>query len=1140
MLYFDTLVLHNFKSFKHANIKFTKGFNCIIGSNGSGKSSICDSLLFALGENSLRRFNVSSFPQLINSGAKPRPEDGVKRAYVKLTLSGDEQYEIMRIIKSNNKIAYRLNGRHATKQEVVDLLRYHHSEINDTNVITQGEIISMLSLNPKERRQLIDVAAGIKEFDDKKEAALKELEKVNEKINEANIMLNERLGFLEELKKEKEDAEKYLEYSSLVKRANYTLLKRKEEALQKDYEKLVVSLKEKSRQIEALETELKSIDAEIEKGTSEKQALLNTLNAGSSEINTASKALEEINKSIAVMEADIRNIDARVIALSESAEELVQEKKSLLEKVAANSAQVKEMELKLGETQKLLEKYEPTELATTDDITAKYDSNQKMLNELSIKKENLTKEQMGYEVKQSELSSMTKVHEQSSAEAVKKLDALKEELEKAKKRLSETEGEKAMIESSIKELSTEEGKLKSRIDELYVQSVNIREQIAVQGNPANRISNALKDSVKGFHGAAYELCTYEDKYSAAISAAAGQRLNYLVVDSIDDASDSISLLKAKGLGRATFIPLKDVVVKAGSELEDRRAIPVIQLVRFDKKYSKAFEYIFSNTYLVDSIETAKAIGIGKYRFVTPGGELIEPAGVVSGGSMREHPAQLEAKLRNINAEKSDLEAKLNALNDKKAKFAKELASIQVEQLNLTASAKAIEKDILELGEKLDYARSELAKARSEMAELNNKIATTKNELENLNNEYEKIKGENDRLYGALAAGQKGKIKSAEATKVKELRGSIEKLKIDIATATKENQMMNGRISEIEKSISSIASEQKDLKVRKAENEENKRKLSADVAELQKKIKSHDEKSASIYKKIDEISAAIAQKAQARGRKAGDLDRLKRDIIVIESNMAQTETKLSDIKAELAGYADVQEIDKGNDELEKQLIIWKAEIEKLGNVNMKAPELYEQKSRDVEDARQKVSVLGSEKDSILAMINEIDSKKLSIFMETFKEVNENFKSLFPLAFEGSAYLELENQKDPFNSGLVIKVRTKSNKEKMQETMSGGEKSLLMLMMIFAILMRKPMSFYIFDEIDVSLDKENTKKLSHVIKELSKKSQMVIVSHNDNMIVAADAAIGVSKSNEESKAFGLDIATLQAKTSAPEQNNGQTGN
>jgi chromosome segregation protein len=180
MQYLDSIIIHNFKSFKHANIKFSKGFNCIVGANGSGKSNLCDALLFALGESSLKRMRVSNTALLINSFAKPKSDDGVKRAYVKIAFGGDNPLEIARIIKSNNKMGYRLNGKHATRQEVVEVLRAYRSEINDTNIIAQGEVSSMVSLNAKERRELIDVAAGIKEFNDKKEIAMKELQKVEE------------------------------------------------------------------------------------------------------------------------------------------------------------------------------------------------------------------------------------------------------------------------------------------------------------------------------------------------------------------------------------------------------------------------------------------------------------------------------------------------------------------------------------------------------------------------------------------------------------------------------------------------------------------------------------------------------------------------------------------------------------------------------------------------------------------------------------------------------------------------------------------------------------------------------------------------------------------------------------------------
>ena len=207
---------------------------------------------------------------------------------------------------------------------------------------------------------------------------------------------------------------------------------------------------------------------------------------------------------------------------------------------------------------------------------------------------------------------------------------------------------------------------------------------------------------------------------------------------------------------------------------------------------------------------------------------------------------------------------------------------------------------------------------------------------------------------------------------------------------------------------------------------------------------------------------------------------------------------------------------------------KSDIEKLGSVNLKAPEIYESKRQDVEMARQKLQTLSSEKGSVIAMINEIESKKLNIFVETLKTVNENFKSLYGNIFEGSAYLYLEKPKDPFNSGLLIHITSATNRERSSEQLSGGEKSLLMLMLIFAIQMRNPMSFYIFDEIDASLDKENSKKLARLMKELGKRSQVIMVSHNDSLITAADTAIGVVRRNDESQVVGLQLTANEIKT------------
>ena len=240
MQYIDKIIIHNFKSFKHANIKFSKGFTCIAGPNGSGKSNICDALLFALGETSLKRMRVNSATHLISDFA-PKNDEGL-RTYVKIFFSGDTELEVLRAIRSD-KVIYKVNGKRVKRQDMIGTLRENGCDVNYTNTITQGEISQLLELNPKERRELIDIASGIKEFDIKKSDAIKELEKVENKIANARILYNERYGFLEELKKEKEQAERYINLSNTVKCINYTLLKLREETLSKNYEKAVSDYK---------------------------------------------------------------------------------------------------------------------------------------------------------------------------------------------------------------------------------------------------------------------------------------------------------------------------------------------------------------------------------------------------------------------------------------------------------------------------------------------------------------------------------------------------------------------------------------------------------------------------------------------------------------------------------------------------------------------------------------------------------------------------------------------------------------------------------------------------------------------------------------------------------------------------------
>ncbi|MFI5412370.1 MAG: AAA family ATPase, partial [Candidatus Micrarchaeales archaeon] len=363
----------------------------------------------------------------------------------------------------------------------------------------------------------------------------------------------------------------------------------------------------------------------------------------------------------------------------------------------------------------------------------------------------------------------------------------------------------------------------------------------------------------------------------------------------------------------------------------------------------------------------------------------------------------------------------------------------------------------------------------------------------------------------------------EAIKLKSIRDEVENLKIGIASISKENDMLKARNEELDLEIKDGQSNLNNINGKISQLNKEIDGLNKQKSELQVALESHDKKTAGMFKEIQNFDDKISKLGFEKGKLSSELEKITRDLIEQESRKTQMQTRLNDIKAELISYVKTEMLENAKvDELEKQLIIAKDEIERLGPVNLKAPEVYELKKKDVEEAQGKMETLENEKNSILSMIEQIETKKLGVFNETLSAVNENFQKLYSYVFDGSASLYLQNPKEPFNSGLDVNVVIREKKHNPDQ-LSGGQKSLITLILVFAIQMRMPMSFYVFDEIDIALDKENSKKLSKLIKEMSEKSQFIVVSHNDSLIAAADTAIGVVNKVNESQVVGVQLAS-----------------
>jgi chromosome segregation protein len=1133
MQYIDSIIMHNFKSFKHANIKFSRGFNCVVGANGSGKSNLCDSLLFALGESSLKRMRVPNTSLLINSFAKPKAEDGVKRAYVKIAFGGDSPLEVARIIKSNNKIGYRLNGKHATRQEVIDVLKAYKSEINDTNIIMQGEISSMVNLNARERRELIDVAAGIKEFNDKKDASMKELQKVEERANDARIVLNERKGFLDQLEKEKEDAEKYMQLTELVKRASYTILKNSERQSESDFnttaENLTVAEERKKRSTAAMnETSLM-----IEKYSKEKDELSKALTERSVELSGTNKILESINKELAVKETESRSMKER-LAESEnqvllSKKELEKIEKDIGEGLKALESAKKELEEKSGQ----LGSKEIYETESSSQISA-IGRNQRRIDELYQQEEGTSKQFLQNKFEIEDVQKSLKDAAQEHQAGLSAQERFNSSIDSYKSRILELEQKMGAAAKILAQLSSDANKYSKAIDENYVESVNVRERIALSGGGSDRINETLKKNLQGgFYGRAYELCSYDQKYDLAVSAASMNRLSYLVVDTAEDADTAIKILKARQLGRASFIPIKEIAVS--QKEENRKFDRLIDHVKFEKRFERAFNFIFANTYVVGSIGEAKSMGFGKGRFVTLDGELIEHSGIITGGSSKglQSPAAMESRLRALEAEQKEAKSRLDSINLQLDAKRREIAGYQTEAMAHGMEIKHLESSLESVGQEVQLQKKRIAELEVKSSKFEGIGAELESKRDSLLRELNLLKGENDKIYASSNADgrSKAKIERGEIAKLKSLRAEVEGLRIKIATIAKEQEMQNARSSEINAAISAKADEGREIRKKLALFDNELMQLSKRKGEMQEKMGKSDASSQELYRKIQDLDSRISKSANDRGRCQGDLERINRELIEQETRKVQIQTRINDIKAELLSYQNVEMLkDQTVSELEAKRTIAKNDMEKLGAVNLKAPEVYGERKRDMEEAKSKLAVLSSEKESIIAMIGEIESKKLSIFNETLSDVNENFSKLYSYIFPGSTKLQLDDPKDPFNSGLSILINSPKSRNSVIESLSGGEKILIMMMLIFAIQAHDPMAFYVFDEIDISLDKENSKKLSKLMKEISKRSQVIVISHNDSLITATDTAIGVVHRSGESKVVGLQLTPTQSVVSA----------
>ena len=1129
MLYLKSVILDKFKSFRNANLLLSKGFTCVVGPNGSGKSVIFDALIFGLGESSLQTLRVDRLDELINRNVKRR-QDEPTVAHVKMEFEGDgKSVSITKYIKSDGKSSYRFDGKTMTRKEVVEFLSANGLKVDDTTTIPQGEISRIANLNSNGRRELIDTAAGISEFNEKIKEAMQNLDKVDQKISESNAVLNERLGFLNELEHEKEQAEKFMKLGQRQKALRYSILISRQKELSSIFETNMRDMAILDSKKNDSVSRLNEIRSHRERLNEERQQITNELNKISSAFSETNAKLENITKELVQLEVEIPSLHKSVADNLSILDKSNAESKSLREKVKSNGLSIQSIEKSISALQSKM----PNIDLFTD--AAGFEKEFKEIDSKISEADSAIIDVQGYISKlQSELS----LHLSKSKDIEASLCDVEEAIKSSGTKKSDIQKAIADANDSILKSAAKSTKLKQVISDLLLkisgldaEVLTFKEQKAIaqsrEAGFSGRIASKFSEA-EGFYGKASSLCEYDPKYAYAIEAAAASRFEYFVVDSISVANTIIDYLKKNNLGRATFIPIAELNIEKPRK-EDPELKSVIDFIKFKPKFTNVFSYIFNNTFLVDNPNEAKKYGIGKHRYVTLEGELIEQSGIISGGSSkRVSLATIVAKINLLEKDKSDANNSLIVAEEELKISDKDRYMSEVKLSSMSSELKSIESDISKSLKQQSSAKDQLKKIEESIKKIKSEIESKDREKLELISVVETYKKDKSMVMSKLSSStantEKSKRLKENRDTANKIRDEIESQKIKIAELSKEIEMFNQRISELSATISKSQSDIREFKSALGEKEMRRDVLNKSRDSIMKELKSKKDSSSNSYSRLNSIDSEVGAISQEYGKLEVEISNFERQINDFKITTSQAQTSLNDINAELSTSENTQEIIKlGVDEMQTEVKLITEKLNELGNVNLKAPEVYNEKKKFVEEAQLKVATLQSEKDAVVKAIEEADSKKLQAFMDVLNQVNKNFSRLYNYVFSGKAMILLENEKDPLNSGIYIKINDGKTDIPLK-SFSGGQKAMVALMMLFSIHLCKKSSLYLFDEVDAALDPENAKILSKLIKQMSNEAQFIVISHNNSLIVNADAAIGVTMGpSKESNAYGIDIAS-----------------
>ncbi|EHR33943.1 chromosome segregation protein SMC [Helcococcus kunzii] len=1150
--------LYGFKSFADkTKLQFDKDISAVVGPNGSGKSNIADAIKWVLGEQSAKSLRGTSMQDVIFSGSDSKKQMNMAQVSIvldnsdkSLPIAFDEVNVTRRVFRTGDS-EYLINKSPVRLKEIRELLLDTGIGKDGYSMIGQGRIDEILSGRNEDRREIFEEATGVSKNKYKKTESEKKLVKNEENLEKLNNELKVKQQEYNILKKQSENAKEGIKLTSRLEMLELNILQKainKSSAdLKNDKSKLEYingELKEDREKFEVLNSKLKPINEEIEKKelkieqlNSDKQSNLNKINSITNDINILNEKLKFYNSDIDRLKNSIEVNNKKIISLKNN----IENKEKEIEKLI-----VKEKELKnsLSDLKKLNEEknseYEIS-FKNANELNQKIKQLKDKLTNLQINKN--TKERIdnsNIELKKGYLNEIS-ILEDLVSDKTKRLDDFNEELLKHEKELAdnaskitelieqrETNKEKTTdLEQKIVLYRNELLRVESRRDILEKQ---YKSYDGFYKSVQNLLKIADKDEniSKKIVGVLAELIEIDEKYKQALDLALGSSLQNIVINNEIDGKYLINFIKNKNIGRITFLPINKIH-GSKNNINHPKAIDTLNnLVKNDPKLDGIIDHFLSRTILVENIEDAIVVSndIKGYRVITLDGEIINSWGSMVGGNTfkKESNSLLNRKkeLDNLNDDINAIEKNIGILEKKHQVFKQEfddtiykLQNIDNKNNEIISKTNQIKSSIheIEIEKSFNLKRMKefddlIKKIDSELiSEDFSDISSLSNELSNLEKDYDLLTKENEKLKENIIDTERVIIKNQSEYDVIVRDLSISETDLD-----------NLKI-EIEAVSDSISNEEKILKLTEQNNVDSKNKIEELKVNKEKLSEEYDNNSKNYEKLFDEVKElkeTIIKDNKTISNLTDSINSNEKEKYKLELKIENSEQKVVELKSDYIETYSITETELEEklsrldytEASKKEVLDIKKRLSEIGYFNYESIEQFNLIAEELEFMKNQYEDLIVSRNDIIDMIKSIEKDIIEKFSSSFDMINSRFNEIFTILFNGGeAQLKLDSD-DILTAGIEISARPPGKKLKNLALLSGGERALTAVALLFAIFEINPAPFCVLDEIDAALDEANIKRYITYLKTLTKHTQFIIITHRKPTMEMAERLYGVT--------------------------------